>query len=245
MWIELGPVEQFSSRPLSPARMGTTRLVVTYVNGEFGALVRRVQPRRRPARRGPPRRRLRRLPLAPLEVPLPRRATASRASRRTACRATRSRSRRTGVCSSIVQPRDAAPQAPARAAPAGAPGPSARPGRCACSASRPTAMDRANPRYSTSDALLGRRRCSTRRARSAPRRRLIRLARAQVPRLRGLLLEERARLHLALLDHADGSRATSSTASTRRSCTGPTSSSSRRRSAGARRARSTTRWSSG
>ncbi len=38
MWIDLGPVEQFQKRALSSARIGTTRLVVSYVNGEFGVL---------------------------------------------------------------------------------------------------------------------------------------------------------------------------------------------------------------
>ncbi len=38
MWIDLGPVEQFRQRPLSQAMIGTTKLVVTHVNGEFGVL---------------------------------------------------------------------------------------------------------------------------------------------------------------------------------------------------------------
>ncbi|NUQ11741.1 MAG: NAD(P)H-dependent oxidoreductase [Gemmatimonadaceae bacterium] len=37
-WRDLGPVEQFTRRPLTAARVGTTRLVITHVNGEFGAL---------------------------------------------------------------------------------------------------------------------------------------------------------------------------------------------------------------
>ena len=41
--------------------------------------------------------------------------------------------------------------------------------------------------------------------------------------MRGLLLQDRARLHVAVLHHADGSRRTNSIASTRRSCIGPTS----------------------
>jgi multimeric flavodoxin WrbA/nitrite reductase/ring-hydroxylating ferredoxin subunit len=38
MWMDLGPVEHFAQRPLSHARIGTTRLVVTHQNGEFGVL---------------------------------------------------------------------------------------------------------------------------------------------------------------------------------------------------------------
>jgi len=38
MWIDLGPVEQFNKGSLSHAKIGTTRLVVTWVNGEFGVL---------------------------------------------------------------------------------------------------------------------------------------------------------------------------------------------------------------
>jgi multimeric flavodoxin WrbA/nitrite reductase/ring-hydroxylating ferredoxin subunit len=38
MWIDLGPVEQFMRQPLSHASIGTTRLVVSHVNGELGVL---------------------------------------------------------------------------------------------------------------------------------------------------------------------------------------------------------------
>lgn len=38
MWIDLGPVEQFTRQPLSHARIETAKLIVTYVNGEFGVL---------------------------------------------------------------------------------------------------------------------------------------------------------------------------------------------------------------
>lgn len=38
MWMDLGPVEQFTRQPLSHARIGTTKLIVTYVDGEFGVL---------------------------------------------------------------------------------------------------------------------------------------------------------------------------------------------------------------
>ncbi len=91
--------------------------------------LRRLQPRGRPARRGPPRRRLRRLPLAQLEVPLPHRRgraglrggprpratrrssrTAASSSTRTSARlGTRARTRRT-------RSRDPCAASPARCA---------------------------------------------------------------------------------------------------------------------------------
>jgi nitrite reductase/ring-hydroxylating ferredoxin subunit/multimeric flavodoxin WrbA len=37
-WRDLGPVERFTRRPLTAASSGTTRVVVTYVHGEFSAL---------------------------------------------------------------------------------------------------------------------------------------------------------------------------------------------------------------
>src|ERR1043166_1100504 len=37
-WFDLGPVERFTGRPLSPARIGKTKIAVTCVNGEFGVL---------------------------------------------------------------------------------------------------------------------------------------------------------------------------------------------------------------
>jgi len=37
-WRDLGPREGFMQQPLTPAMSGTTRLVITYVNGELGAL---------------------------------------------------------------------------------------------------------------------------------------------------------------------------------------------------------------
>lgn len=38
MWHDLGPIEQFTTRPLTAATIGTTKLVITHVDGEFGAL---------------------------------------------------------------------------------------------------------------------------------------------------------------------------------------------------------------
>src|SRR5436853_588369 len=38
IWIDLGPVERFTRRSLSRAKIGTTKLVVSYANGEFGVL---------------------------------------------------------------------------------------------------------------------------------------------------------------------------------------------------------------
>ena len=37
-WCDIGPVERFAAAPLTAARIGTTRIVVTHRNGEFGAL---------------------------------------------------------------------------------------------------------------------------------------------------------------------------------------------------------------
>src|SRR5437868_7744146 len=37
-WLDLGPIQKFTASPLTPAKIGTTRLAITYVNGEFGAL---------------------------------------------------------------------------------------------------------------------------------------------------------------------------------------------------------------
>jgi len=37
-WLDLGPVERFKTSPITPASIGTTKLAITYVNGEFGAL---------------------------------------------------------------------------------------------------------------------------------------------------------------------------------------------------------------
>ena len=65
-----------------------------------------------------------------------------------------------------------------------------------------TAMDEANPRFSGSDHLLEH---AVRAAQSARRGdQTDPPQRAQVPHLRGVLLEVGARLHLAVLDHPDG-----------------------------------------
>jgi nitrite reductase/ring-hydroxylating ferredoxin subunit/multimeric flavodoxin WrbA len=37
-WCDLGPIEGFTKRPLTATKIGTTRIVVTHRNGEFGAL---------------------------------------------------------------------------------------------------------------------------------------------------------------------------------------------------------------
>ena len=76
-------------------------------------------------------------------------------------------------------------------------------------------MDEHYPRYSTSEVLL------EHALEHAKEKHELRNAadpaqRPQVPPLRGVLLQERARLHLALLDHADGSRPTRWTRSTKR-----------------------------
>ena len=121
---------------------------------------------------------------------------------------------------------------------------SARPGRSASSASRRRRWTRRNPRYSGSDALLDAALDHAAAALGAETR-LHPAQRAQLPRLRGLLLEERRTPAPGPARSPRWTPATSWTRSTRRWCTGPTSSWWRRRSAGARRARSTSRWSSG
>ena len=67
-----------------------------------------------------------------------------------------------------------------------------------------TAMDQQAPRYSGSDDLLNSR------AQGRRRRRLRNPAdqaqRSEIPCLRGILLEKRARLHLAVFDHPDACR---------------------------------------
>ncbi|MFY7921387.1 MAG: Rieske (2Fe-2S) protein [Gemmatimonas sp.] len=40
-WIELGPVEQFTGRPLSTAMVGVVRVVVSWTDGQFGVLAAR------------------------------------------------------------------------------------------------------------------------------------------------------------------------------------------------------------
>ena len=38
LWADLGPADQFTQRALTAAKVGTTRVLISYVNGEFGAL---------------------------------------------------------------------------------------------------------------------------------------------------------------------------------------------------------------
>jgi len=37
-WCDFGPIEQFTKRPLTATKAGTSRIVITHRNGEFGAL---------------------------------------------------------------------------------------------------------------------------------------------------------------------------------------------------------------
>ena len=37
-WLDLGPVDKFKANPITPAYVGTTKLAITYVDGQFGAL---------------------------------------------------------------------------------------------------------------------------------------------------------------------------------------------------------------
>ena len=98
--------------------------------------------------------------------------------------------------------RHQAPEEAARAASAGAPG------RARAGAAAPRRhLDHGDGRRQSAlfrfrSSARSRPRCGARR--TAPRRSMIRLQRSQVPRLRRLLLEGGARLHLAVLDHPDG-----------------------------------------
>ena len=203
---------------------------------------RRLQPRRRAARPGTHRGRLRRLPVARLQVPLPdRRGRARLRGGRVPSHAVKVEDGRVLVERDAG---DAARQAAARAPPARARD-RARAGPVRVLGHLDDGHGRDAP------ALLARRRtCSMyalehARPRAAMRDAADPPARAQVPRVRGLLLEVRARLHLALLDHADGPEGPARPGLRGARALGRRRSSSRRRSAGAPRAASTTRWSSG
>ena len=181
--------------------------------------LRRLQPRRRSARPGHARRRLRRLPLARLQVPLRRPARASPASRRTRARhAVKVEGGRVLVSAEPVTKRT---QAAARAAPARAqaerePGP---PRVLGISTTVMTRRTRATARRSACSKSRSTHARASARLRDAA---ASRLRDALVPALRGLLLEGRPRVHLAVLDHRRWTRRTSSNRSTRTSCTGPT-----------------------
>ena len=73
MWHDLGPVERFTLTPLTTTRVGKFRVVVTYQAGQFGVLSGVCNHAGGPLADGRPRRRVRRLSLAQLEVPLPHR----------------------------------------------------------------------------------------------------------------------------------------------------------------------------
>ena len=199
-----------------------------------------LQPRRRAARRRPARRRFHHLSVARLEVPSPhrrRRAWIRAGSGAGVPGEGRERPRARQSRGAVAAYQGAAPTASALAQ-----------GRtCAgAAASRRHLDDRNGHRQ---PAFLGfrlfARPCAQGRERSWRRHAAHSTQRSQVPRLRGLLLEGGAGLHLALLDHADGRRATSWTASTTPSCTGRMQSSSHRRFAGAPHLHFISRWPSG
>ena len=183
-----------------------------------------------------------RLPLAQLEIPPLHRQ--GRARLRGGSRPCLSRCKvESGRVLVNLEPHNERAQEAARAASAGARRSSARRGRCASPASR-------RRRWTRQSALLrlrpSARRCARKHAQALRRRDAADHAqRLKFRACEGYYSKSRAGLHLAVLDHADGRRATRWTRSTRRWCTGPTRSSSRRRSAGARRRRSISRWSSG
>src|SRR5262245_12206148 len=159
----------------------------------------RVQPRGRTARGGEARRRVRRLSLALLQVPP--RDRRGRARVRGRSRAEARRQGREGARAGQRRGGDEAQQAAPRPAPTGARARATR---------RPAARARAldHEHGPGPSAHLDLRAPARRRARArterGPRDAFPQAARARLPRLRGLLLEERRGLHLAVLDHADG-----------------------------------------
>src|SRR5581483_2616991 len=38
MWIDLGPIDRFTTKPLTPAMVGPLKVVVTHQDGQFGVL---------------------------------------------------------------------------------------------------------------------------------------------------------------------------------------------------------------
>src|SRR6185295_5664488 len=159
----------------------------------------RLQPCRWAARRRPARRRVHRLPVAPLEVPS--RDRRGRAGLRGRLRAPlrpegRGRPRLDRSPTGDAPASPAARAAPARAAgrPRGRTGPPARHLDHGDGQRLPALLD---VRRFARDRARASRVPGGRDAADPP-------ARARVPPLRGLLLEELPRLHLALLDHPDG-----------------------------------------
>ncbi len=218
-WVDVGPAEELRKRPITPVKAGGTPVALVHRDGVFTAISGVCNHVGGPLgdgrldgdyvvcpwhnwkfhhrdRRG--RARLRGGPRPELRRQGRGRAGSGR-RRASARRATRRRTRRT---------RSRAPCA-------------REPGPVRVAGISTTVMDRANPRYSTSEALLAHalahaRTDARRRDAADPPRR------AQLPRLRGLLLEER---HVPAPGPARSrrwTRTTSSTGSTRRSCTGPT-----------------------
>ena len=192
-------------RPCRKSRVGRTLVALTFKDGAFGAISGVCNHVGGPLGEGPPRRRLRRLPVARLQVPLPTgEGEPGFEDDRVPSHEVKVENGRVLVDASQRRKRaQAAARAPSARArrSSRAPGPRAR-----RSASRPRP-------WTGEPALLDVRGCSLDAAlahaqRGARRRGEADPPRASsVPRLRGLLLEDRARLHLALLDHADGSEA--------------------------------------
>ena len=216
-WIDVGALAELSQRELQPVTAKRTRIALCYREGQFSAISGGLQPRRWAARRRDTRRRVRGVPVALLEVPLPdrRRRTGLR-GRRVPSYPVKVEGGRVLVDIGSATPRSRKPHEPH---------PLARPIKRAPGPVRVVGISTTVMIPSTRATAL-RTRCSRRRSRM--RRRAVAkqtpysLRELNFRALRRLLLEKRARLHLAMLDHADGSRPTSSTASTKRSSTGPT-----------------------
>jgi hypothetical protein len=67
-WVDVGASAELAAGPVQEVRVGKKRIALTHRDGHVRRDFRRLQPRRRPARPGTHRGRLRRLSLALLQV---------------------------------------------------------------------------------------------------------------------------------------------------------------------------------
>ncbi len=201
VWAHLGLVEDLKKTPLAQLKVGRTPIALTYRNGDFFAVSGVCNHVGGPLGEGRLDGRLRRVPVAQLQVP------SSDGRGRAGVRGGRVPSYELKVEGGrlLRQPDsgDAASQGAARAAPARAAARAGGRARPACSASRRRRWTSRIP-ATRPPTRCSRPRSRTRPASSEARREIAATDGAFVPALRGLLLEERARLHVALLDHPDG-----------------------------------------
>ena len=241
-WVDLGSVEELRDRPLREIKAGSLRIALSYRDGQFGAISGICNHVGGPLGEGSLDGRIRRLSLAPLQVPPQQRRWRARLRR----------GPRPAICAENRE------RPPARQSQGGQGSKrTCRTRRIRWRASRSVSRaafewwgSRPRSWTTTTRAIRPPRRCSNvalahAKVNASASTRLIRLNDLKFRTLRGLLLQERSRLHLAVLDHADG----------RVRPAGPGVRSGRalggRRPArdadplGRAPARSTTRWSSG